>query len=240
MRGGASFGSTRGVGKAANPTPRFAGDSGRRDAQAENSAVNASAPMRSSTVEVVRKPLRRHLLARRRSQTDSRKAFAWCSSTPLREAQRSIMRSASAASGSPADSFSTRGRTVTFRSKRSSRRITPSSTPACSRSRSSSPRSCCATAASVTHGSNAVPRAYRLALLGIPIFVLGGIGDMLWHRLLGNRGGRRCAAEPNASDSRIGHLLSVERTDSLGSLPTVAAPRRSRVSYRSRLGLRRG
>jgi hypothetical protein len=30
-----------------------------------------------------------------------------------------------------------------------------------------------------------VPRPYRLALLGIPIFVLGGIGDMLWHRLFG-------------------------------------------------------
>jgi hypothetical protein len=33
--------------------------------------------------------------------------------------------------------------------------------------------------------ANAVPRPYRLALLGIPIFVLGGIGDMLWHRMLG-------------------------------------------------------
>lgn len=32
---------------------------------------------------------------------------------------------------------------------------------------------------------NAVPRAYRLALLGIPIFVVGGVGDMFWHRLLG-------------------------------------------------------
>jgi hypothetical protein len=32
---------------------------------------------------------------------------------------------------------------------------------------------------------NAVPRSYRLALLGIPIFVLGGIGDLLWHRIVG-------------------------------------------------------
>ena len=32
---------------------------------------------------------------------------------------------------------------------------------------------------------NVFPRPYRLALLGIPIFVLGGLGDMLWHRLLG-------------------------------------------------------
>lgn len=33
--------------------------------------------------------------------------------------------------------------------------------------------------------SNSVPRCYRLALLGVPIFVLAGIGDMLWHRMLG-------------------------------------------------------
>jgi hypothetical protein len=32
---------------------------------------------------------------------------------------------------------------------------------------------------------NAIPRSYRLALLGIPIFVAGGIGDMLWHHALG-------------------------------------------------------
>jgi hypothetical protein len=30
-----------------------------------------------------------------------------------------------------------------------------------------------------------VPRPYRLALLGIPIFVVAGICDMLWHALLG-------------------------------------------------------
>jgi hypothetical protein len=29
------------------------------------------------------------------------------------------------------------------------------------------------------------PRPYRLALLGVPIFVIGGIGDMIWHHLLG-------------------------------------------------------
>jgi hypothetical protein len=33
--------------------------------------------------------------------------------------------------------------------------------------------------------SNSVPRPYRLALLGIPIFALGGIGDMIWHHVLG-------------------------------------------------------
>jgi hypothetical protein len=30
-----------------------------------------------------------------------------------------------------------------------------------------------------------VPRPYRLALLGIPIFIVAGIGDMIWHFILG-------------------------------------------------------
>lgn len=30
-----------------------------------------------------------------------------------------------------------------------------------------------------------VPRPYRLAVLGIPIFIVAGIGDMFWHLLLG-------------------------------------------------------
>jgi hypothetical protein len=33
--------------------------------------------------------------------------------------------------------------------------------------------------------ANVFPRPYRLALLGIPIFVVAGIGDMLWHMLFG-------------------------------------------------------
>jgi hypothetical protein len=33
--------------------------------------------------------------------------------------------------------------------------------------------------------ANAVPRAYRLALLGVPIFLIGGVGDLIWHRLMG-------------------------------------------------------
>jgi len=33
--------------------------------------------------------------------------------------------------------------------------------------------------------TNSLPRPYRLALLGVPIFVLGGVGDMAWHRILG-------------------------------------------------------
>jgi hypothetical protein len=33
--------------------------------------------------------------------------------------------------------------------------------------------------------ANSVPRCYRLAILGIPIFVLAGLGDMLWHHFFG-------------------------------------------------------
>src|SRR5271156_6616568 len=31
--------------------------------------------------------------------------------------------------------------------------------------------------------ANCVPRPYRLALLGVPIFLLAGIGDLCWHLL---------------------------------------------------------
>ncbi len=33
--------------------------------------------------------------------------------------------------------------------------------------------------------SDVFPRPYRIALLGIPIFICAGIGDMIWHALLG-------------------------------------------------------
>lgn len=33
--------------------------------------------------------------------------------------------------------------------------------------------------------ANCVPRCYRLPLLGVPIFILAGFGDMLWHRVFG-------------------------------------------------------
>lgn len=32
---------------------------------------------------------------------------------------------------------------------------------------------------------DALPRPYRVALVGIPIFLAAGVGDLLWHRLLG-------------------------------------------------------
>src|SRR5580658_6331015 len=33
--------------------------------------------------------------------------------------------------------------------------------------------------------ANCIPQPYRLALLGIPIFILAGVGDMLWHLAFG-------------------------------------------------------
>jgi|SRR5579862_717208 len=44
--GGAALGSIGGVGKTVEPTARFAGGSGSRDAQAGSNTVSASAPMR--------------------------------------------------------------------------------------------------------------------------------------------------------------------------------------------------
>ena len=141
-----------------------------------------------------------------------------CCSTPLREASRSITRSASAASGFPADSFSTRGRTATFRSKASSRPITPSSTPGCSPWRSSSSafvlrarslgydlvRRRPARLSFGAAGHSDLRRSAESAICsGIACFgIEEGVDALLspTHQILGLR-----------------HLLLVERADSLGS-----------------------
>jgi hypothetical protein len=54
---------------------------------------------------------------------------------------------------------------------------------------------------------NAVPRPYRLALLGIPIFVIGGIGDMLWHRALGIEEGVDALLSPTHQILGLGIFL---------------------------------
>jgi hypothetical protein len=33
--------------------------------------------------------------------------------------------------------------------------------------------------------ADALPRPYRVALIGVPVFLAGGIGDLIWHRMLG-------------------------------------------------------
>lgn len=54
---------------------------------------------------------------------------------------------------------------------------------------------------------NAVPRAYRLALVGIPVFVLGGIGDFFWHRLLGIEEGVDALLSPTHQILGLGIFL---------------------------------
>ncbi|MFY9718877.1 MAG: hypothetical protein WAK16_04465 [Candidatus Cybelea sp.] len=52
-----------------------------------------------------------------------------------------------------------------------------------------------------------VPRCYRLALLGIPIFIAAGIGDMLWHHLLGIEEGLDALLSPTHQILGLGVFL---------------------------------
>ncbi len=83
--------------------------------------------------------------------------------------------------------------------------------------------------------SNAVPRPYRLALLGIPIFVLGGIGDMLWHRLLGIEEGVDALLSPTHQILGLGIFFL-----SSGPIRAVLADRRHATTLASQLPLALG
>jgi hypothetical protein len=61
-------------------------------------------------------------------------------------------------------------------------------------------------------GLAAIPRGYHLALLGVLIFGLGGVGDMLWHVILGIEVGLEALLSPT-------HLLLF-----LGGMLILAAP----------------
>jgi hypothetical protein len=52
-----------------------------------------------------------------------------------------------------------------------------------------------------------VPRPYRLALLGIPIFIAAGIGDMLWHRVFGIEEGVDALLSPTHQILGLGIFL---------------------------------
>lgn len=43
---------------------------------------------------------------------------------------------------------------------------------------------------------NAFPRPYRLACIGVPIFILGGLGDLVWHRVFGIEEGVNALLSP--------------------------------------------
>jgi hypothetical protein len=70
--------------------------------------------------------------------------------------------------------------------------------------------------------ANAVPRAYRLAMLGIPIFLAGGIGDLIWHRLLGIEEGVDALLSPSHQILGLGIFFL-----SSGPIRSVLSDRRS-------------
>src|SRR5579872_1884784 len=52
-----------------------------------------------------------------------------------------------------------------------------------------------------------IPSSYRLALLGIPVFLLSGIGDLIWHRLLGVEEGVDALLSPTHQGLGLGIFL---------------------------------
>jgi hypothetical protein len=66
------------------------------------------------------------------------------------------------------------------------------------------------------------PRPYRFAILGIPVFIFGGIGDMLWHKMLGIEEGVDALLSPT-------HLVL-----GLGIFLVASGPIRSAVADRTR------
>lgn len=65
-------------------------------------------------------------------------------------------------------------------------------------------------------GLRAVPVGYELAVLGVPVFALGGLGDMLWHTLFGIEVGIEALLSPT-------HLLLFLGAELLAVAPLVAA-----------------
>jgi hypothetical protein len=72
-------------------------------------------------------------------------------------------------------------------------------------------------------GMNALPAAYQTALLGIPIFFLGGVGDLIWHTFFGVEDRVEAVTSPT-------HLII-----GLGVLLVVGAPIRSALEQRTTL-----
>ncbi len=79
---------------------------------------------------------------------------------------------------------------------------------------------------------DAIPSPYRLALLGIPIFILGGIGDMLWHRAFGIEEGVDALLSPTHQILGLGIFFL-----SSGPIRSVLAARRGGMGVASQLPL---
>ncbi len=123
----------------------------------------------------------------------------------------------SAASGYPADSFSTHGRTGTSRSRVLHALPRASFTPACSpcSRRYSRPTRLRRSASGICVEPTPFRGRIGLALLGIPIFVIARHRRHALAPLLRHRRGRRRTAQPDASGAGLGHLLSRERAHPL-------------------------
>lgn len=61
-----------------------------------------------------------------------------------------------------------------------------------------------------------IPRVYRVPLLGIPLFILSGLGDLAWHTLLGLEEGVDAVLSPTHLGLGVGILL-------ISSAPIVSA-----------------
>ena len=206
-----------------------------RRAHAPSSIASANAPMRSSTLHEARTthlPVRK-ALADWRKASDARRC-----STRSRGASRSTTRSAFAASGSPADSFLdawAHGHVPVESFFTPYHAVFYSGMLALlvfgrGFATALAPRS-------VTRGATRVPRCYRLALLGIPIFIAAGIGDMLWHRLFGIEEGVDALLSPTHQILGLGIFLRRKRPDPVGSRRARARNDAAHVSPRSRFGL---
>ncbi|MBB6099045.1 hypothetical protein HNR42_002481 [Deinobacterium chartae] len=77
-------------------------------------------------------------------------------------------------------------------------------------------------------GWYAVPQGYELGIIGIPVFALGGMGDMIWHTVLGIEVGIEALLSPT-------HLLLFLGAEMLACAPFLAAWREP-VGRRAPLG----
>jgi hypothetical protein len=83
--------------------------------------------------------------------------------------------------------------------------------------------------------SDCVPRPYRLALLGIPIFIVAGFGDLLWHQLLGLEEGVDALLSPSHQAIGLGIFFLAS-----GPIRSVLADRPHSTTLASQLPLALG
>jgi hypothetical protein len=77
-----------------------------------------------------------------------------------------------------------------------------------------------------------LPRGYRLAILGIPIFLVAGLGDLLWHQLLGIEEGVDALLSPTHQALGLGIFFLAS-----GPIRSVLADRANSTTLRTQLPL---